>query len=396
MHLKLLSAVACLLAGSSLSARAQLANDERASAQALVLDSTGRTSLATSNVGATASDLPALSCGGPAAPKDVWYSVLVPASGSLTVSTAGIAGSPFTDTVLEVYASRNGQLVPLGCNDDYSVTDHFSSLTVSGQPGGSTLLLRVYGFGSVSGAFTVQASEPQLLVNDECAGAIALPVDGSCSVITATNAGASASAVSHPSGGIQSVSPILNDVWFSLLVPASGQVAVTTSSVPGSSLQDTGLILYSGTPDKLTQIASNDDQSPTNYFSGAQASGLTPSTMVYARVWSVDLTLTGQFGICAANPSALVAASRMTKLPLQVSPMPARESLSIQLPSLTDQRSAQVSLRNTQGQVVKLRLISLKSTETPTLLNVADLPAGIYNLRLQTGSITGTHKVVIE
>lgn len=392
------STLACLLVGTALSARAQLVNDEPAGAIPVPLDS-ARSPLLTTTAGATASAAPAPQpCGTTAAGKDTWYSVQVPASGAVTVTTAAVAGSPLTDTVLEVFAGSIGSLIPLGCNDDYTAGHHFSSMTVVGQPAGSTLYVRVYGFGNVGGAFSLHAATAALLANDEISGAIPLPADGQYSVVAATNAGASATAgVPAPQAAcLQSTAPISNDVWFSLVVPVSGQVAVRTSPVVGSELSDTALMLYSGTPEKLTQLACNDDLGPNNFYSGALASGLTPGSTVYVRVWSAQYSLTGAFNVCVLPPATMPAPMNVAKLPLLVSANPVHESLSVKLPTLADQRSAQLSLRNSAGQVVKLRLVSLKAREGETSLDVSDLPAGIYSLRLQTGLSIGTHKVVIE
>lgn len=397
MHNKLLTILACLLVGSSVTVHAQVVNDEYRGALALPLDSTGLSPLTTSNAkAAVTSHMPPQACGGTAAQHDVWYSVTVPESGTVTIRTGGVPGSPFSDTVLEVYTEREGNLSFLTCNDDYTTEHHFSSVTVSAQPAGKIIYARVYGFGTAKGAFTIHATPPQLLANDECAGATPLPVNGA--YISATNGGASASAAAPaPMGACFSPdSPIANDVWFSMVVPSSGQVAVTTNLVPGSSLTDTGILLYTGTPEHLTQVACNDDVSPTSFFSGAVATGLTPGATVYARVWSVDFTLPGAFAICAANPRSVAVTYNAAKLAVHVTPNLATETLHITLPTISDQRSAQIALRNSLGQVVKLRLVSLREADKQTLLNVNDLPAGVYTLHLQTGATTGTHKIVIE
>lgn len=395
MQKKLLPVLACLMAGTALSARAQIANDECAGAIPLPLAASGSTSLVTTNAGATNGALAPQACGSTAAHNDVWYALQVPASGAVSVTTGGVTGSPFTDTVLELYAGSCAALTPLASNDDYTSAHHYSSLTVTGQPAGSTLYVRVYGFGTATGAFTVQASEALVLTNDEITGATPVPVDAACTVVTSTNAGASASTAA-PAPCFQGTARIANDVWFSVEVPASGQLAVTTKAAPGSDLTDTGLVLYTGTPGQLTPVACNDDLGGSNFFSGALAAGLPPGSTVYVRVWSAGCTLPGAFGICVVNPTLMATTPRAAKLSLQVSPNPVRENLNIKLPTLADQRSAQVSLRNSAGQVVKLRLVSLRPRDGETSLNVADLPAGVYTLRLQTGTSTGSQKVVIE
>ncbi|MBO0359422.1 T9SS type A sorting domain-containing protein [Hymenobacter sp. BT186] len=174
------------------------------------------------------------------------------------------------------------------------------SVTVAGNCTGSTTSQ------AVSTGFSTLAVPP---ANDDCATATALTVGTTCTPVTTTNVGASASTgVPAPSsttgtGCFVANTPVSNDVWYSMVVPASGNVTVTTSAVTGSPLNDTGLVLYTGTCGSLTEVACSDDATATSFFSSATATGLTPGATIYARVWSFGTTPTGQFGICAAVPA---------------------------------------------------------------------------------------------
>ncbi|MBC6697448.1 T9SS type A sorting domain-containing protein [Hymenobacter puniceus] len=162
--------------------------------------------------------------------------------------------------------------------------------------------------------------------NDNCATATALTVGTSCTPTTTTNLGATASTgVPAPSsstgtGCFTATTPVNNDVWYSILVPASGAVTVTTNAVTGSPVNDTGLVLYTGTCGTLTEVACSDDATASNFFSTTTASGLTPGSTIYARVWSFGTTPTGQFGICAvsipANDAAVQAIYSVGKAPV--------------------------------------------------------------------------------
>gem|GEM_PF-2429601 len=185
------------------------------------------------------------------------------------------------------------------------------TVTIASNCGGS----------ATSPVFTTSFSTTVLgFVNDECAGAVALSTSASCSPTTASNVGATASAgVAAPGtafGCFPAQSFINNDVWFSIVVPASGIVRVSTSAVTGSSLNDTGLTLHTGTCGALTEVACNDDAS--GLFSVATATGLTPGSTLYARVWSPGNAPTGQFGICAvevpANDAAVVGVYTLGKV----------------------------------------------------------------------------------
>ncbi|MBD2766832.1 T9SS type A sorting domain-containing protein [Hymenobacter sp. BT664] len=173
-------------------------------------------------------------------------------------------------------------------------------------------------------AFTTASPPP---ANDDCAAATVLTPAALCTPLITTNRGATASTGVPPpkstemGGCFLTGTLIINDVWYSIVVPASGGVTVTTSAVASSSLDDTGLILYTGTCGALTEVACNEDQSTTDFFASASVGGLTPGSTVYARVWSYGVT--GQFGICAAplpaNDAAVRAIYALGRVPAGVS-----------------------------------------------------------------------------
>ena len=96
---------------------------------------------------------------------DVWYSVTVPDSGSLTIETQAAPGTLMTDTVISMYTGTCGALVEVGCDDD-SGTDNFSLSTVAGLTPGSTLYIGVWKWGtSLDGDFQLAAYDASLLGN---------------------------------------------------------------------------------------------------------------------------------------------------------------------------------------------------------------------------------------
>lgn len=176
---------------------------------------------------------------------------------------------------------------------------------------------------AITRTFTTSPPPP---ANDNCAGATVLAPTATCTPTTTTNAGATASmGVPAPSstagtGCFVAATPVSNDVWYSIVVPASGGVVVTTSAVTGSLVEDTGLVLYTGTCGALTEVGCSDDISSTNFFSSAKVGGLTPGSTLYARVWSFGTSPTGQFGICAvpaiANDAAVQIVYTVNKAPI--------------------------------------------------------------------------------
>jgi hypothetical protein len=128
--------------------------------------------------------------------------------------------------------------------------------------------------------------------NDNPCSATALTVTGSCTYATYTNAAATASA-GVPAPGCALYSG--QDVWFSAVVPASGNLTINTNS---GTMTDSGMALYTGTCGSLTLLECDDDDSPNGAMSMITAGGLTPGSTVYIRMWDYGGG-TGTFSICA-------------------------------------------------------------------------------------------------
>ena len=82
---------------------------------------------------------------------DVWYTVVVPASGNVTIETQVAPLDSITDSVVIVYSGACGTLTQVGCDDDSGPTganDFMSLLTVTGQTPGTTLYVVVRKFGT--------------------------------------------------------------------------------------------------------------------------------------------------------------------------------------------------------------------------------------------------------
>ncbi|MCX8524112.1 T9SS type A sorting domain-containing protein [Chryseobacterium formosus] len=101
---------------------------------------------------------------------DTWYSVVVPASGSIKIETQSVSGSAVTDTVLGVYTGACGTLTQVGCDDDSSTDGNFSLVTLTGQTPGATLLIGVWNYSaSTSGQFRISAYDASLSTSEAAA-----------------------------------------------------------------------------------------------------------------------------------------------------------------------------------------------------------------------------------
>jgi hypothetical protein len=93
----------------------------------------------------------------------------VPASGNLTIETKGVAGSGYSDSVINAFTGSCGALTGAGCDDDNGDAN-FSKLVLTGLTPGSTLLISVWRWSNssvVDGQFQVSAYDASILATNE-------------------------------------------------------------------------------------------------------------------------------------------------------------------------------------------------------------------------------------
>jgi hypothetical protein len=89
------------------------------------------------------------------------------------------------------------------------------------------------------------------------------------------------------------------DVWFQVVVPASGAVEVDLNTQTGGPF-DMGMAFYSA-PDcngPFTQITCDDDGSNNGLMPRITATGLTPGQVIFVRVWEYGGDTFGPFALC--------------------------------------------------------------------------------------------------
>ncbi|WP_299182097.1 choice-of-anchor J domain-containing protein [uncultured Chryseobacterium sp.] len=301
---------------------------------------------------------------------DVWYS-FVATSTSHAILLSNVTNS--TDMYFQVLSGACGSLTSVVCSDPNSTT--LTGLTV-----GDTYYIRVYTYGSgnYAGFNICVGTPPPPPANDECAGAVALTVGTSfaSNVITGTNAGATSNVTSTCA-----TSNSVNNIWYSAVVPASGNITFETAAAPGSPFTDSILAVYSGACGSLTLITCNDDiTSGSNLFSRVELTGRTPGEVIYASVWRYNSAGgDGPVQISAYDSSSLGTNEiAETKKGIQVYPNPFADVLNIS--DVSNVRS--VSIMDVAGRVVK-------TIESPgSALHLGELKSGMYLvvLNLKDGS----------
>lgn len=142
--------------------------------------------------------------------------------------------------------------------------------------------------------FTVLATFAQPSNDDPC-NAMPLTANASCTYISATNVGATNTA-GAPAPGCASYTG--QDVWYSVTVPASGQLNIDSNT---GTMTDGGMAAYSGSCSSLTLLACNDDGSANGLMPMLNLTGLTPGNTIFIRMWDYGGG-TGTFSICVVAP----------------------------------------------------------------------------------------------
>ncbi len=223
----------------------------------------------------------------------------------------------------------------------------------------------------------------QAPANDTCQGAIELTVfDSSCQSPTiADNTNATTSGVTAPS----CASIGQGDLWYKITVPSSGFVTIETSGVNGSSVTDTGLAVYSGSCNSLTEIYCNDDGVGTGAFAKLELANLTAGDVLYVRLFFVYQDIKGEVNICAYNPQA--AATPVYKLAdeLNIYPNPFNKKLNISSEHIIDE----IHIYNITGQEV----LKARPESSNFSFRTEKLQPGIYLVKVLSNHSTATLKL---
>jgi gliding motility-associated-like protein len=281
-----------------------------------LLVNTSCTNTSGTSIGATQSFV---GCAG-TADDDVWYSF------TAVNSTATITVDPSAsmDAVLQMYSGTCGTLNSMQCAD-VGFTNGNEVISAVGLTVGAVYFIRVYDYYSGGGGtFDICITGPSaspIPSNDEPCSAIALPNPTSaCNFLqfTTTNATASMGAPTPAScvggsapqqGGFSASS---HDVWFSVVIPANGQITITTQ--PGYGINDGAMALYSGACGALTQVSCSDDHNYPGTLNDMKpyinATGLTPGATYFIRYWGYGAG-SGNFGLCVSSASNDFCASSL-------------------------------------------------------------------------------------
>ncbi len=230
----------------------------------------------------------------------VWFTYVSPANGIVTLSTCG---SGF-DTVLQAYSGSCAALTPVACNDDAGpVCPTVEASVTFASTAGTTYRILAGGFSANVGTLSILATFA--LVNDQCAGAIAL-TNG----IPYLQNTAQATATGDP---VPTCATMTKGVWFTFTPAANGVAMISTC---GSDF-DTLLQIYTGTCGALTAVAGQcvDDSGPACIYDLDSSVGFNATAGTTYRIFAG--------GLSSSSGNMTIVASVVTPRTLTVNSFPA-------------------------------------------------------------------------
>ncbi|WP_298903936.1 T9SS type A sorting domain-containing protein [uncultured Psychroserpens sp.] len=232
-------------------------------------------------------------------------------------------------------------------------------------------------------SFSTDVCPPE---NDVPAGAVEISVgDTLCESPTlGSNVGATDSGEGDPSCGASGYEG--GDVWFKVMVPATGELTIETSSADGSGITDTTMEVYSGTSGNLLS-AGCDDDGGTGLFSLVELTGLTPGDILLIRVWEFGDNVKGDFNICAWSPTSL-GVEDDTFAGFNYYPNPVKDVLTLDSPKTIDK----IEVFNVLGQ----RIIAIDSQNTIQNIDMSNLQSGAYIVKVSIETQTKAIRVLKE
>lgn len=354
------------------------ANDDCAAAVALTvnadIDCAAVTSGAT--IGATES-MAADPCSG-SPDDDVWYTFVATSDAHIISLTdiESIVGYG-DDMYFEVLNGACDALTSETCSDD-------NTKIVENLTAGDLYYVRVFTYDSSAySTFKICVGTiPPPPANDDCAGAIAIVpgADFDVNDVTVSNGGATDSDVDNPNcayyqGG---------DIWYSVVVPASGNLTVETHSNANSNVTDAGLAVYSGDCDDISLIECDDDDSEDGAFSLIELSNRTPGEIIYIRVWEYGGDVLGTFRLSAYDGS--LSSESFTQDSFRHYPNPVKDVLNLSYISEINS----VDVYNLLGQ----KMLSRTLNTTEAAVDMSALADGAYIVNVTSGNTVKTIKVI--
>jgi Secretion system C-terminal sorting domain len=226
--------------------------------------------------------------------------------------------------------------------------------------------------------------------NDNCTNAIALIAGGdilSGAFPTSSEGATLSSELPIPSCGNFHFTDYGKDVWYTVTVPASGDITIETTGSGGtgfSIVDDTVLQIYSGNCTGLVSIEC-DDNDGTNSFSIISLSGRTAGEVLYIRAFGANGTQ-GSFVISAYDAS--LGNGSFDSIGFSSFPNPVKDILNLSY----SKEITNVAVFNLLGQEVFIKSINANQSQ----IDMSNLSKGTYLVKVTADNQIKTTKVIKE
>ncbi len=230
-------------------------------------------------------------------------------------------------------------------------------------------------------------------VNDMCANATVLVPSPSAAKVwsTGTTLGNTASG--------QTPTPTCSnfgagrDVWYTVEVPAAGDIIIETQTSAGTPMTDNGMAVYSGTCGTLTEVGCDDD-SGAGAFAMVTLTGQTAGAILYVRVFEYNNAASkmmgpqdGAFEISAHAVDATLGVQELQQLEgFNFYPNPVTNVLKVSAQSNIES----LQIVNMLGQVVKTAQPNMQTYN----LDMSSLATGVYFIKASVNNVEGTFRIV--
>ncbi|NHM02644.1 T9SS-dependent choice-of-anchor J family protein [Flavobacterium difficile] len=228
-------------------------------------------------------------------------------------------------------------------------------------------------------SFTTLATPP---ANDNCATASVLVPGGvfATNFQVASNVGATGSTAPAPG----CASYLGGDVWYSITIPASGNLTIETRPNATSPITDTGIAVYSGSCGALVLVECDDDDSASGNFSLISLTGRTAGEVLYVRAWEFGNDTFNTFQISAYDAS--LSSDSFDSKSFVAYPNPVKDILNLSYKTTI----SNVRVVNLLGQEV----LNTNVNATDVQVNMVSLTAGTYIVNVTVDDTIHTLKVV--
>ena len=200
------------------------------------------------------------------------------------------------DTTIKAYSGSCGSLTLLSedCQEEDNTFDNYHEQILLTGLTPDSVIYYVADDNDYGGTFSVCITNPGMLevTSDICATAIPISVTNTCSSTTLYSF----------SGATNGSNECDKGVWFSIIVPSSGKLYLSTLSLGFDG--DTEIMIFRGTCGSLTLLneeCQDDDNAPDGFHEEIYLDNLTPGETIYMMV--SDNKKAPIFGVCATSAS---------------------------------------------------------------------------------------------